>query len=1540
MRVGITCAIEHSMYSSGSTNTALAVAELCKTLGYEATLINIRGSQTWWEDCTPLKKIFPVVHVDDIKELTFNILFEIGNHTVTLEQRTRIASFSIWILRKAFALQEIESSIFPIMRNPRNVEGIREAWLMEDVTDINDRTILETITRVPVRHIPYVWTPLISEVYLRSTSSPPWKGDAQKPFSIKMADTNVSSSSSSTIPLVILHELEHRKYPVGDWKLHNGEGIVKSKFFCENVLKHCTKSDMSGCCVGRQRCVNWTNEENSVAFVNLRFHRLRPILLDLAWAGIPVIHNSPAFREIGNGTDRFYYHANSISGGANAFENLRMDLSGGTGWFDPNNTRREQVLRRWSPVSGYVKTLWKQAISSSIPSVMPIETPIPSPSQKTFRVVFTDMWDSFVPEYNFFTLLLNQAGKSRVEGYADHESPDLVIFGPFGDRWKSFSKSIPKIHFTGENTRPVFGEDVRLSLGFDYIDVDNYIRFPLWMTYIDWFGADANRLQNPKPISLDLCMNPPVTERKKFCAFVVTNPTNPVRNNAFKWLSAYKDVDSAGNLYNNMGNVLPAPYPGGGGGEHAKVEFYRDYKFCLTYENSSYPGYSTEKFLHAKAAGSVPIYWGNPLADTDFDMEGAIDARNFRSPKDLCAAVEAVDTNDEVWKKKAATPFMKPETVEKARKLLSVVAERIWGVLESVPPVLPVPAIPISNIPFTPEVPIVITYTSWNFLGSLNHWLSAIQIQTQALPQLTARIFHADDIPTETIKNLQTKYPFAVFELVPTEAPVDFPDFWDPPHYAWKLWVFHTMATRSEFKDKMCFYMDAGAVLCKWPMEWLRVAQESGLSFLEDPRQENSVWSTQAFCKVLSVTEKEREAKQIWGGSVYFRSGHELAVRFFTEAYRLAQIRSVLVGPRLSGYGVDGNMYGHRQDQSILSILVRRFPVPLMSLDSVYCDHSMRKTLKAGCAIYVHRGTFTTHIPILPGIDDAFIINLDRRSDRLDKFFKTHPDLLELVTRWQATDGKTLQMKKELATLFQPNDFFWKKSVMGCAMSHLGLWWKLVNEQIEIKNYLIFEDDAKLVKGWKEILLESMNHLPENYDVLYLGGILPPNRQGFESILEPVTKYYSRIKPNTFFGQKEPTPYFHSCAYAYILSRRGAMKIINMLFEKSGYWTSADHIMCGPNSDLDVFFLTPTIAGCYQDEDPKYASSQFNNFSRIDSFDSDLWNNDERFTKEEILEAGIINDIPIGILIDHALSKTPLIQKSGPRFVHIKSHPFSFEKLYERDWLFSLNTTMKNFPVEPVDHTTPIPTDVPIFILQRPFTEEATKIMKVWSNAGAKFKILHLSDESIVPKNKDSLIAYTLVGCVSILRFYIRNDFPPEVMPKINVIPLGYRWSSSENTLETKDRKLHWSFFGTGWQNRVFDMKPLTDSKLLHKCKFLQEWNDKASLSKEEYLEEMRQSIFVPCPGGQNPETFRFYEALQSGCIPLVIKTEENEEWFNWVSDKIPLVVLNNWTDALRIMSNLLNSPDRLRIYREKILTGWSDWTDDLKKAVKDWIQT
>src|SRR5207249_8371440 len=43
-----------------------------------------------------------------------------------------------------------------------------------------------------------------------------------------------------------------------------------------------------------------------------------------------------------------------------------------------------------------------------------------------------------------------------------------------------------------------------------------------------------------------------------------------------------------------------------------KRAFISQYKFTIAFENSSYPGYHTEKILDPMMVDSLPIYWGNP----------------------------------------------------------------------------------------------------------------------------------------------------------------------------------------------------------------------------------------------------------------------------------------------------------------------------------------------------------------------------------------------------------------------------------------------------------------------------------------------------------------------------------------------------------------------------------------------------------------------------------------------------------------------------------------------------------------------------------------------------------------------------------------------------------------------------------------------------------------------------------------------------------------------------------------------------------------
>eukprot|EP01041_Mallomonas_annulata_P006486 gene6486-13091_t len=66
--------------------------------------------------------------------------------------------------------------------------------------------------------------------------------------------------------------------------------------------------------------------------------------------------------------------------------------------------------------------------------------------------------------------------------------------------------------------------------------------------------------------------------------------------------------------------------------------------------------------------------------------------------------------------------------------------------------------------------------------------------------------------------------------------------------------------------------------------------------------------------------------------------------------------------------------------------------------------------------------------------------------------------------------------------------------------------------------------------------------------------------------------------------------------------------------------------------------------------------------------------------------------------------------------------------------------------------------------------------------------------------------------------------------------------------------------------------------------------------SYDEYIKVMSNSVFSPCPGGNNPETFRHYEALELGTIPLFVRPVAERDftifWKNY-----PGPIFSSWTE-------------------------------------------
>ena len=637
-----------------------------------------------------------------------------------------------------------------------------------------------------------------------------------------------------------------------------------------------------------------------------------------------------------------------------------------------------------------------------------------------------------------------------------------------------------------------------------------------------------------------------------------------------------------------------------------------------------------------------------------------------------------------------------------------------------------------------------------------------------------------------------------------------------------------------------------------------------------------------------------------------------------------------MVGEKWEGRDSSGKPYGHRHDQSVLSILGQRRNINRVPIDTVYCDTSARMTFHSGKSVYVHRGNYKTHEPYLPGIDEIFAVNLDRRADRRKTFIEHHPDLKGILRRLPAYDGRALKLGPYLARMFKPNDFHWKKAVMGCALSHMKLLNMLVNEPSDINAYCILEDDCRLQKGWQAKWVNIYPDLPDDWDCVYLGGVLPPNKPGFSTVLERVAPGLARIAPNQFFGQAKPTRYFHFCTYAYVISRAGAKKILQSIFEKDGYWTSADHMMCNPVDRMNNYVLDPLVAGASQDDDPIYQSADFNNFSRVDNFDSDLWNNDDRFSADEVLSQ---QTVPLDISRTLQEADGNIIQvntNSGVRFVSLDVCKIS-DGLYEGPWLQELFQDVK-VSIDQVSADDPLDDRHLIVVIRKPMWSEQLQWLDKLTNKGKTFKIIHLSDEFL----NDPIHFYNWPNVTAILRNYHRDDLPEN--PKVLVIPLGYHWPAASIKKNFMEREYMWSFAGTNWANRQSEMAPLNDIQP-NKALWYSNWRDPQNLGEDEYMALLANTKCVPCPRGNNVETYRFYEALESGCIPVFIDYPDTIKWmqqFNMGDKSMNFYRLTDWTMAAAFINAVQEDQLMITEYRTMILTAWNLFKDSLKKKIKD----
>jgi hypothetical protein len=244
---------------------------------------------------------------------------------------------------------------------------------------------------------------------------------------------------------------------------------------------------------------------------------------------------------------------------------------------------------------------------------------------KEIKINFVDFWPGFDKTNNYFYNLLLKKYKVNIS-----DNPDLLFYSCYGKEYLSYN--CKRIFYTAENRRSDFSA-CDFAFSFDYNKRKNHFRLPVYSMYVDLLNMTPKIESTLSRDKAERIWN----DKFKFCCMVVSNDNASKRIDFFKALNKIMSVDSGGGILNNVGGKV-----------QDKMDFIKDYKFVIAFENSQNDGYTTEKILEPIFKDCIPIYWGNKLVNNDFNPERFIDYSDFKSEKKLIDKILEIERNGEL----------------------------------------------------------------------------------------------------------------------------------------------------------------------------------------------------------------------------------------------------------------------------------------------------------------------------------------------------------------------------------------------------------------------------------------------------------------------------------------------------------------------------------------------------------------------------------------------------------------------------------------------------------------------------------------------------------------------------------------------------------------------------------------------------------------------------------------------------------------------------------------------------------------------------
>jgi len=206
----------------------------------------------------------------------------------------------------------------------------------------------------------------------------------------------------------------------------------------------------------------------------------------------------------------------------------------------------------------------------------------------------------------------------------------------------------------------------------------------------------------------------------------------------------------------------------------------------------------------------------------------------------------------------------------------------------------------------------------------------------------------------------------------------------------------------------------------------------------------------------------------------------------------------------------------------------------------------------------------------------------------------------------------------------------------------------------------------------------------------------------------------------------------------------------------------------------------------------------------------------------------------------------------------------------------------------------------------------------------SKIFLFHLGDESGF---YDTSLIYK--NCDFVWRTFCSNKYFNN--DHVKCIPIGYK--SGVVNKKQINKKYKWAFVGTPHKSSRHDLLFQLSAIKPFFCHKTEKF-DKKIISVEQMSDALSSTEFIPCPNGfVHPETYRLYEALECGCIPIV---ENAYQYYDRLFPNNPFLKINQWSEA----KSIINGWEKRQIEskKEECENWWKKYKDQLQNSIRDKI--